>query len=68
MAAAGVDPRIERYAQLAVQVGANVQPGQLVEVLGRVEHAEVARAVARAAYSAAAVENPMSSGSVTRYS
>ena len=38
---------IERYAELAVRVGANVQPGQLVEVLARVEHAEVARAVTR---------------------
>ena len=52
-ALSGVD-RIERYAELAVQVGANVQPGQLVEVLGRVEHAAVARAVARAAYRAGA--------------
>jgi aminopeptidase len=46
--------RIERYAELAVRVGANVQPGQLVEVLGRVEHAEVARAVTRCAYQAGA--------------
>ena len=45
---------IERYAELAVRVGANVQPGQLVEVLARVEHAPVARAVARAAYEAGA--------------
>jgi aminopeptidase len=35
-------------------VGANVQPGQLVDVLARVEHAPVARAVARAAYKAGA--------------
>jgi len=48
------DDRIERYAELAVRVGANVQPGQLVEVLGRVEHAEVARAVTRCAYKAGA--------------
>ncbi len=46
--------RIERYAELAVRVGANVQPGQLVEVLARVEHAEVARAVTRSAYLAGA--------------
>ena len=45
---------IERYAELAVRVGANVQPGQLVEVLARVEHAPVARAVTRAAYEAGA--------------
>ena len=55
MAAAGVDDRRgQRYAELAVQVGANVQPGQLVDVLARVEHATVARAVARAAYEAGA--------------
>jgi len=46
--------RLERYAELAVRVGANVQPGQLVEVMGAVEHAEVARAVTRAAYAAGA--------------
>jgi aminopeptidase len=46
--------RLERYAELAVRVGANVQPGQLVEVVGRVEHADVARAVTRAAYDAGA--------------
>jgi aminopeptidase len=49
-----VTDRIKRYAELAVQVGANVQPGQLVEVLARIEHAEVARAVTRAAYEAGA--------------
>ena len=46
--------REDRYAELAVRVGANVQPGQLVEVLARVEHAPVARAVTRAAYKAGA--------------
>jgi aminopeptidase len=55
VAAAGVaGSRHDRYAELAVRVGANVQPGQLVEVIARVEHAEVARAVARAAYRAGA--------------
>ncbi len=53
MAAVGVE-RAARYAELAVRVGANVQPGQLVDVVARVEHAEIARAVARAAYSAGA--------------
>jgi aminopeptidase len=48
------EERIARYADLAVRVGANVQPGQLVEVIGRVEHAPVARAVTRAAYEAGA--------------
>jgi len=46
--------RIDRYAELAVRVGANVQPGQLVEVVARVEHAAVARAVTREAYKAGA--------------
>jgi aminopeptidase len=51
---AALSNRVERYAELAVRVGANVQPGQLVEVLARVEHAEVARAVTRSAYRAGA--------------
>jgi leucyl aminopeptidase (aminopeptidase T) len=42
--AAGLD-RVERYAELIVRVGANVQPGQLVEVIARIEHAHVARAI-----------------------
>jgi hypothetical protein len=46
--------REDRYAELAVRVGANVQPGQLVDVLARIEHATVARAVTRAAYKAGA--------------
>src|SRR4051794_38697270 len=46
--------RVDRYAELAVRVGANVQPGQLVDVIARVEHADVARAVARSAYRAGA--------------
>ena len=54
MAAPGLDPRVERYAELAVRVGANVQHGQLVDVVARIEHAEVARAVARASYAAGA--------------
>ncbi len=48
------EQRLARYADLAVRVGANVQPGQLVEVMARVEHAPVARAVTRAAYEAGA--------------
>ena len=56
MAAAGVSSaeRLARYADLAVCVGANVQRGQLVEVIGRVEHAPVVRAVTAAAYEAGA--------------
>jgi aminopeptidase len=46
--------RVERFAELAVRVGANVQPGQLVEVSASIEHAPLVRAVARAAYRAGA--------------
>jgi aminopeptidase len=48
------DELIDRYAELAVHVGANVQPGQLVDVVARPEHAELARAVTRSAYRAGA--------------
>jgi aminopeptidase len=46
--------RLERYAELAVRVGANVEEGQIVTVAPLVEHAELARALARAAYEAGA--------------
>jgi aminopeptidase len=47
-----VDPeqRLRLYAELVVRVGANVQPGQDVVVLGLVEHAPIAREIAREAY------------------
>jgi aminopeptidase len=48
------DGRLQRYAELAVRVGANVQGGQDVVVTCLVEHAEIARAVAREAYRAGA--------------
>ncbi len=48
------DDRLERYAELAVRVGANVASGQLVGVYGLVEHAPFMRALARAAYTAGA--------------
>ena len=48
------DELIDRYAELAVHVGANIQPGQLVELIARVDHVPLARAVARAAYAAGA--------------
>lgn len=54
MAADAVDGRLERYAELAVRVGANVQPGQWVDLLAAVEHAPVVRAIARSAYRAGA--------------
>jgi aminopeptidase len=49
-----MDERLERYAELAVRVGANVQSGQEVFVHGLVEHAELVRALARQAYRAGA--------------
>jgi aminopeptidase len=52
--AAPVNERLERYAKLAVEVGANVQEGQTVFVSAFVEHAPLARALARAAYNAGA--------------
>lgn len=46
--------RLTRLAQLAVSVGANVQPGQLVVVTGTVDHAPLMREIARAAYRSGA--------------
>jgi len=56
----GIDPlvdadeRLRRYAELAVRVGANVQPGQEAVIVCQIEHAEIAHAVAREAYRAGA--------------
>jgi aminopeptidase len=60
--------RLQRLARLAVEVGANVQAGQYVLVRGRVEHAPLAREVARAAYRAGAalVESAYSDGHFDR--
>ncbi|HZT93982.1 MAG TPA: aminopeptidase [Gaiellaceae bacterium] len=49
-----MDERLERYAELAVRVGANVQPGQQVFVRGLVEHHELVRALTRQSYRAGA--------------
>ena len=46
--------RLERLAELAVSVGANVQPGQLVVINGLVANAPLMREIARAAYRAGA--------------
>jgi aminopeptidase len=48
------DSRLERYAELVVGLGANVQPGQEVFIVPSIEHTELARALARAAYKAGA--------------
>jgi aminopeptidase len=49
-----MDERLERYAELVVGVGANVQPGQEVFIYTAVEHHDLARALARQAYRAGA--------------
>ena len=49
-----MDERLERYAELAVRVGANVQPGQEVFVHGLVEHFGLVRALTRQSYRAGA--------------
>ncbi len=46
--------RIDRYADLIVRVGANVQPGQIFLVNAMIEHVELARALTRSAYRAGA--------------
>jgi aminopeptidase len=48
------EERQRRYGELAVTIGANVQPGQDVVVSALVDHADVARAVVREAYRAGA--------------
>ena len=49
-----MDERLERYAELCVRVGANVQPGQELFVEGLVDHAPLIRALTRQAYRAGA--------------
>jgi aminopeptidase len=49
-----MDDRLERYAELVVRVGANVQPGQEVFVQTAVEQHDLARALVRQAYRAGA--------------
>ena len=41
---------LARYADLLVEVGANVQRGQVVEVRAGLEHRDVVRAIAESAY------------------
>jgi len=44
------DERLDRYARLAVEVGSNVGEGQVLFINCLVEHAPLARAMARVAY------------------
>jgi aminopeptidase len=46
--------RLDRYADLIVGLGANVQPGQTVFVDAAIDHADLVRAVAASAYRAGA--------------
>jgi aminopeptidase len=48
---AGRTAELEEYARLALRVGVNVEQGQDVTVLAYVEHAPLARAIARAGYA-----------------
>jgi aminopeptidase len=50
----GKDGRVDRYAELAVRVGANVAEGQTLFITSLVAHAPLARALARAGYDAGA--------------
>jgi len=52
--AAAADRRLERYAELAVRVGANVAEGQTVFISSEPAHLLLARALTRAAYAAGA--------------
>jgi aminopeptidase len=46
--------RLDRMADLAVRVGANLEEGQILHVQALVEHAPLVRAIARRAYAAGA--------------
>ena len=48
------DERLESYARLVVQVGLNLQPGQILGINAMLEHAPFARAITREAYAAGA--------------
>jgi aminopeptidase len=48
------DARLERYARVALEIGANLQAGQDLAISSHVEHAPFARALARAGYAAGA--------------
>jgi len=48
------EERLTHYAELAVRIGANVQPGQELVILCQTEHVAMARAIAREGYRAGA--------------
>jgi aminopeptidase len=45
---------LERYAQLVMRVGINVEPGREVAIRGLIDHAPLVRALVRAGYEAGA--------------
>ena len=45
------EERISRYARLVVEVGVNLQPGQLLRINGHPDHLPLIRAIAEVAYS-----------------
>jgi len=62
------DARLERFADLVVRVGANVQPGSEVMLMSDIAHLEIARAIVERAYVAGAawVEIEWSDGPIRR--
>ncbi|MCC3375891.1 aminopeptidase [Cohnella sp. REN36] len=52
----GFQVKLERYAELIVRIGANVQPGQTVVVNAAVDSAALVRLVVRKAYEAGAYQ------------
>jgi len=60
--------RAQRFADLVVRAGVNVQPGQQVVVVADAAHLEIARAVVESAYAAGAawVETIFSDGPIRR--
>ncbi len=50
----GADQRLSSYAGLAVKVGLNLQPGQILGINALIEHAPFVRAITREAYAAGA--------------
>jgi aminopeptidase len=68
MIALGSGERLERFADLVVRIGANVQPGSEVMIRSDIAHLEIARAVVERAFVAGAsyVEVDWSDGPVRR--
>jgi aminopeptidase len=54
MSADTTSTRLDRYAELVVRIGLNVQPGQVVRIAADISHAPVAQAVVEHAYLAGA--------------